>query len=394
MHLSRSCASNDRSPRPGLGIAGAVAGLLVTLTLLVGSLAGGGVTAAPQRGTPKYNLYFGDLHNHTVYSDGWGGTPWDAYAAAIAGGADFMAVTDHDSYGFWLTPEEWADTLAAAAFYTSKSFVAMAGYEFWLAGSGEVNIFNTPDFPDVPEDPAQRPVPGSMDSPFEALPAVYDWISRQPGAVAQWNHPTYVTNNFFDFDFYSASRDVGMGLIEVWNDTWFYTEASYIMALDRGWHVMPTANADTHAADWISGWELRTVLLAPRLTPADLYQAMSAGRGYATVDRNLRLSFTVNSEVMGTILSPTTTRYEVAVRAEDPDGLPITRIDIISDGGAVVASRAGGSAVIDWTTTLTSRTARYFYARVSSASNPQNVLAEVTGGGGVAAVTAPVFTGR
>jgi hypothetical protein len=185
-----------------------------------------------------------------------------------------------------------------------------------------------------------------------------------------------------------------MGLIEVWNDTWFYTEESYVMALDRGWHVMPTANSDTHGGDWISAWELRTVLLAPRLTPTDLYEAMSAGRGYATVDRNLRLYYTVNGEVMGTILSPTTTRYEVSVHVEDPDGLPITRVEIISDGGAVVASLGAGSPVVDWTTTLTSNTARYFYGRVSSASSPYTVLTSISGGEGVAAVTAPVFTGR
>jgi hypothetical protein len=385
MTKSRSDGSDIRSLRRALVCAGA-------LVLLSGS---GQTAAGPQpRSTTSYNLYFGDLHTHTVYSDGWEGTPWDAFAAARAAGADFMAVSDHDSYGFWLTPEEWADTQAAANYFTSSTFVAMAAYEFWLAGSGEINIFNTPNFPDVPKDPERRPVPGSTDSPFEALPEVYDWISQQPGAVAQWNHPTYVTHNFFDFDFHTPQRDVAMGLIEVWNDTWFYTEESYHMALDRGWHVMPTANSDTHAADWISGWELRTVLLALRLTPADLYQAMSAGRGYATADRNLRVQYTVNAETMGSILSPSTETYAVSVRVKDPDGLPITGLEIISDGGAVVASQAANSADVTWTPTLTSSTARYFYLRVRSASSPYNVLATATGGGGVTAVTAPVYTGR
>jgi hypothetical protein len=387
-------AGKVRSMRRVLSCAVACGALLLLSAPMVGVLPGGQAVAGPGGGGgTKYNLYFGDLHNHTSYSDGVG-TPRQAYAAAIAAGADFMAVTEHDSYGFWITPEEWADMLAAAAEFTSDRFVAMAGIEFWLAGSGEINIFNTPNTPDVPRDPAQRPVPGSMDAPFESLPAVYDWIAREPGAVGQWNHPTYVTNNFFNFDFYTPERDRGMGVIEVWNDTWFYTEDSYRMALDRGWRVMPAANADTHAADWIAGWELRTVLLAPRLTPADLYAAMSAGRGYATVDRNLRVRYTVNGEVMGSVLSPTTTKYAITLRAEDPDGLPITRLEIISDGGAVVASRATNGAAVEWSTTLSSATARYFYARIRSASSPHNVLAQVTGGGGVAAVTAPVFTGR
>jgi len=93
--------------------------------------------AFPAVAGPRYQTYFGDLHTHTAYTDGTG-TPWDAYAMARDAGADFLAVTDHDSYGFYLTPEKWQDTLLAANSFTTRSFVAMAAYEFWLAGSGEI----------------------------------------------------------------------------------------------------------------------------------------------------------------------------------------------------------------------------------------------------------------
>ena len=69
--------------------------LCLALTLLIGAVAS--AAAAPARGTtPTYNLYFGDLHAHTSYSDGIAGyTPWDAYAMGRDSDADFMALTEH-----------------------------------------------------------------------------------------------------------------------------------------------------------------------------------------------------------------------------------------------------------------------------------------------------------
>jgi hypothetical protein len=62
-------------------------------------------------------------------------------------------------------------------------------------------------------------------------------------------------------------------------------------------------------------------------------------------------------------------------------------VEIVSDGGAVVASKSFNSATVEWTTTLTSDSAQYFYVRVTTASN-------LSGEEGVTAWTAPVWTGR
>ena len=153
---------------------------------------------------------------------------------------------------------------------------------------------------------------------------------------------------------------------------------------------MPAANSDTHATNWISGYEPRTVLLATSLTPSNLYGAISACRGYATLDQNLRISYTLNGMVMGSVLPSITTSYTASIHVEDPDGLAsdaIMLVEIVSDGGKVVASMPGGGATFDWTVTLGSQTAHYFYLRISTASN-------VSGGPGATAWTAPVWTGR
>ncbi len=348
--------------------------------------------ANAQANTTKYNLYFGDLHNHTGYSDAYeDSTPWEAYPAAIAAGADFMALTEHVStshaYEAWtMDMGEWADLRAAAAFYTSPKFVAMPAYEFWLlANNGEVNVYNTPEIPDKM----------SIKGP-ERLADFYDWLAGQPGAIGQFNHPLYVSDNFKDYRFYNETRDVGMNLLEVYNDEFY--EDSFIMALDAGWHIMPSSNSDTHYSDWIAGHELRTVLLAAKLRPDDLYEAMSARRGYATMDKNLRIYYTLDGAIMGTILSEPASSHTANIRVEDPDAVAgdlkdaVTLIEIISDGGAVVASLpldSGASAqTINWTVSGLPADAAYFFVRVSTASN------DVTGLAGVTAWTAPVWTGR
>lgn len=353
----------------------------------VGPLFCGDVASAKDKNDSdiQYNLYFGDLHTHTGYSDAYeDSTPWDAYEAAIAAGADFMAVTDHIAIwhayqAFIMSPEQWQDALAAADYYTSESFVAMAGYEAWLlAQLGEVNVYNTRELP-----PKQQ-----LGYRMDRLPNFYDWLAGQPGAIGQFNHPLYVSDNFLDYGFLTENRDIGMSIIEVYNDE--FTEDSYIMALDAGWHIMPSANSDTHYSDWIASHEMRTVLLAESLTPDNLYAAMSGCRGYATLDKNLRISFALNSEVMGSVLATDDGVYTASIHIDDPDGVAsdaITLVEIISDGGAVVASMPGSGTVFDWTVTLESDSSSYYYVRVTTAS-------WLSGGEGVTAWTAPVWTGR
>lgn len=358
---------------------------LLSTVLLIAPLFVGDVESASNKKTQVvYNLYFGDLHTHTGYSDAYDdSTPWQAYQAAVDGGADFMAVTDHLSLwhaydAFVIDEAEWADTLAAADHYTSESFVAMAGYEAWLlANLGELNVYNT----------REMPAKQTLGYRFDRLPNFYDWIAAQPGVVAQWNHPLYVSDNFMDYAYYTDARDVGIGMIEAFNEDNY--EPSYIMALDAGWHVMPTANSDTHYSDWISGHEMRSVLLAESLTPEDLYAAMSASRGYGTLDKNLRIYYTLDGTIMGSTLAEADGTYTASIQISDPDGLvdEITMVEIISDGGEVVASIPTSGASVDLTIELTSEDASYFYVRVYTASPLNGEEA------GVTAWTAPVWTG-
>jgi len=355
---------------------------VLVVCVMVGPLFCGNVSSAKNVKTPTYNLYFGDLHTHTKYSDAWEGTPWDAYQAAIDGGADFMATTDHiggwhQYTGLALDSEEWADTLVAAEYFTSKKFVAIPAYETWLtANCGEINTYNV----------AELPVSDPLGNKFDRLPDYYDWLVEHPGAIGQFNHPYYMTDSYQDFDYYSEARDGVMKLIEVWNAK--FTEDYFIAALDKGWHLMPTVNSDTHNPDWIAGYEMRTVLLAEKLSLENLYDAMSALRGYGTLDKNLRIYYTLNDAIMGSTLGSVASTVTAKINIEDPDGVAsdaITKVEIVSDGGMVVAALDTDSTVVDWTVTLDSSEGSYFYVRVTTASGLDGVP-------GLTAWTAPVWT--
>ncbi len=362
--------------------------VFLAIVLVVVAVFPGGFVASTEAadGPAAYHLYFGDLHSHTAFSDGWEGTPADAYAAAKAAGADFLATTDHASR---LTPGEWTLTQQMAAAATTDTFVALPAYEFWVNGRGELNVYDPPAA--LPND--DHVFHSTLEPRPTALAAFYDWVAAQPGTVAQWNHPDYMTKSFDSFAYWTPSRDAGLGLLEIHNyGSWTWKgivdyEPAYVQALDAGWHVMPAANSDTHNPDWISGYEVRTVLLAPSLTPENLYAAMRAGRGYATLDQNLRIDFTLNGAVMGSTISSPGPNVRARIHIEDPDGIAsdaITLVEIVSNGGKVVARHPADSAVVDWELLLPSGTAAYYYVRVSTASS-------LPGLAGVTAWTAPVW---
>ena len=340
---------------------------------------------------PVYNLYFGDLHSHTSYSDGTG-LPSDAYTMARSVGADFLAITDHY---FPLTEVEWQAMRAAADLFTvDGEFVGMAGYEYYLPGINEINIYGTDTLAPHSGLTPQANYQGDRMTGGSFIPWIYDWIAGEPGAIGQWNHPlSYGCPecwDFYQFDFCTEERDAGMGMLECYN--WGYRDSSYSKALDAGWRMMPTASEDDHYGDWISPLGIRTVLLAPSLTRDNLYEAMREGRGYATLDANLEIYFTVNGAVMGSDLSdPGAAGYTASIQIHDPDGAgdEMTLVEIITDGGVAIKSFPMSTTSVDLTVELSGEDApRYFFVRVTTAS-PLNGDVE-----GITAWTAPVWTGN
>ena len=92
----------------------------------------------------RLNLFYGDLHNHTGYSDGQG-RPEDALRQMRARGLHFAAITDHGEFFDRETiirdAEKWAAAAHQTRMLTDEHFVAIRGFEWSSPRQGHSNVW-------------------------------------------------------------------------------------------------------------------------------------------------------------------------------------------------------------------------------------------------------------
>ena len=334
------------------------------------------------------NHYFGQLHSHTNISDGAGSLN-DAYEWAKKNGADYIGVTDHSN---WFDNDtsanindgsastKWVDAHNVADKYNEENvFTAIYGYEMTWSGStggwGHINTFNTDGF--------ETRTNSAMD-----LANYYGTISGVSESLSQLNHPGKTFGDFADFGYYSEAVDdvvflveVGNGEGEIGGSGYFPSYEYYTRALDKGWHVAPSNNQDNHKGKWYTSNTARTVILAEENTREGLYNAIRNLRVYASEDANMTVEYTVNDNVMGSILEETNEKLKFNVSAADQDkNDKIARISIIANGGTEVISKEFNSEEASWQFELSPEYS-YYYVKVVQAD-------------GQIAVTAPVWVGE
>jgi hypothetical protein len=254
-----------------------------------------------------YNLYVGNLHSHTSYSDG-AGTPAEAfqYARDVAG-IDFLAVTDHHQQ---LSPQEYADILFQADVFTEDGvFVGIGGQEW----SGYYNNHCT-----------------VWDAPYvlKAPQANYDSLYREIaglGCTAAFCHPK--PHNFGYFA-YSAVGDLGINAVEVRDEQ---EEERYIDILNKGWHVGTDGSQDNHSANWGDGWSW-TVAVACSLTRECILDATRNHRTYSTLERDLQMIFMAEGHYMGAEFAHAD-NIEFSIDVHDPEPWDhFRRLELYQDG--------------------------------------------------------------
>jgi uncharacterized protein YdeI (BOF family) len=329
---------------------------------------------------PPMNVYLGDLHNHTGYSDG-AGTPAEALAAGEAAGLDFMAITDH-SYA--INDIEWEDTINAVNAATNANFLAIRGFEYTQGAEGHINVYNT-----VRHAVRTNTGCGYCDftpnlEPGLTVAGFYQWLATtgtigldEAGTVMQFNHPGWI--NFNDWRYHPEVSDTAR-LEEVGNgngSSYTFSEDQYIRSLDYGWKIGATNNADTHTIYWGTNTEHRTGVIMPELTKDALLEALKARRTYATEDRNFSLSMKANGAWLGSEI-PNIGYIQFEINGADPDGELTTLAEIISDQGQVAAQFEPNSAEFTLTPMLSISTGvHYFYIRVTQADGDQIVSSPV-----------------
>lgn len=340
----------------------------------------------------EYNIYFGQIHSHTEYSDG-AGTCEQAfqYASTEAENIDFLAVTDHSNSFDHDTSAtikdgsastEWLEGHALADKYTKTDgdhpFVGIYGYEMtWSGGApGHMNTYNTDGF-------LSRTMTGFTNGSAQSLPNYYNQLKTVPDSFSMFNHPGSTFGDFYDFGYYDEEIDSLITLIEVGNGEgaigssgYFPSYEYYTRALDKGWHVAPTNNQDNHKGVWGDANTGRTVVLADSLTRENIYDALRNMRAYATEDADLSIWYTLNGMDMGTIFEETPDEVEIQVKLVDPTDSSIGKVDVVVNGGLTVATKtvttSEGTVDFDLKPEYS-----YYYIRVTQADGNLAVTAPV-----------------
>lgn len=358
-------------------------------------------------GTPKYNLYFGQLHSHTTYSDG-SGTLNDAlnYINKInkSDNVDFTAFTDHSNYFDTKTevnPEAslynkslmtagsqtlWNEYKGKIAEFNAaaenRGVIALGGFEMtWSGGPGHINTWNT-------EGIVSRNNTTLNNKTNDAgMKAYYALLSQPEGAasVSQFNHPGTTFGTFSDFAYWDPEIDSRITLVEVGNGEgaigsggYFPSYNYYTMALDKGWHVAPTNNQDNHKGKWGNANDARDVIITDNFTEQGIYDALKDRKVYATEDKNLEITYTVNDEFMGSIIKEVPETLNLKVLLNDADD-EIQKAEVIANSGRVVYSWDVNAMSKELNVTLKPDYS-YYYIRVKEKD-------------GDIAVTAPVWVG-
>ena len=313
------------------------------------------------------NVYFGNLHAHTSYSDGRG-VPDDAYASARQAGLDFFAITEHnhrdgdgkadarDGITLVSRPDRYAGTPTSlresAVRHTEPGrFVALYGQEFSTISSGNhINVFDVPAVIATPN--------GEFDDLEAEMRATRDSTGALP--LLQFNHPRsqsradkdYGRDDYPDQRSWVAAMDPLVELIEVLNapalkdGTGFRThnhQAEYLRYLNLGFHLSPSVGHDNHHRNWGTSTDARVAVIAPALTKPAILQAMRERHTYATEDRNLRVVFRANGALGGDIVAAPAAGAELrlTVHLQDPDEPnALYRVDVFKDapGGQAASS--------------------------------------------------------
>ena len=362
-------------------------------------------------GQAQYQLYFGQLHSHTQYSDGAGSL--DAaldYVKNLPESANvqFVAFTDHSNYfdttgaanpegalydmslASASSQETWNSYRSSVAAFNEAnagSLVALAGFEMtWSGGPGHINTFNTPGIV------SRNNSTLNNKTDYAGMRAYYALLSQQEGAdsLSQFNHPGNTFGTFGDFAFWDPVIDSRMYMVEAGSGEgqigaggYYPSYEYYTMALDKGWHLAPTNNQDNHKGRWGNANDARDVILTDDFSEEGIYDALRAMRMYATEDKNLEIGYTVNGMLLGSSLTEVPEKLNIHVTVNDPDASDsISKVEVIVNSGktAYTWDDPAVLATGDLSVTLDPDYS-YYYIRV-------------TQGDGDLAVTAPVWVGE
>lgn len=278
-----------------------------------------------------YNIYYGSLHNHCEVSDGTG-TPYEAYnTAKNIAGLDFFSLSDHAEY---MSPSEW-NTIRNTAdiFNENGTFAAFWGFEWSSVRYGHLSITGSGEYC------------SSISPATSTFIELNRWVDAR-NCVAFLAHPGDFNNMGSEFNHFNIEPSLNIVGMELWSGTkgferYYYNDGYnendgglgfYDEMLIRGWKTGASGACDMHGSNWGSG-SFRMAVLAASLSRENLMEAFRARRFYATLDKNLEMSFKIQGMEMGSILEPG--YYNGEIRLHDADQEIFTKAEVVGNGQVI-----------------------------------------------------------
>ncbi len=292
----------------------------------------------------KFNIYFGDLHNHN--SVGYAKGSLQRSFEIARSHMDFYTLTPHSQWhdipvmegnrqlhwenGFKKTKDQWPKVLEMTAAYNDPgSFVTFSGYEWHSSYYGDYCIISPSD---------------SLS--LEIFPDLKDLkkFARENGALIIPHHPGYLQGhrgaNFTHLDTRVSP------VLEIYSEhgnaesiegpypyirhsmggRWVKNTLQH--ALSSGYKIGVIASTDDHLGYPGAYGEGLAAILAEDLTRKSIFEAIKKRRTYAVSGDRIKLDFRLNGHIMGEEI-PFTNKREITVDASGWD--KIDRIEVLKN---------------------------------------------------------------
>jgi hypothetical protein len=350
---------------------------VVRVTDLESGLTGVSNTVICAEQPTEPNLYWGDIHGHTILSDGLK-SPQEYYEFAFEQAAcDFAAIADHSQY---MSDEDWQEIQRATReFNRPGETVTLLGYEYSLNAPkpryGDKCLYYPGD-----EGPLLRAT-DIMRSEYADM-AEHAPIWKQHGAMMILHQHAHGSGSFYDPDLVrlcevysiwgaSESMDATRPLMPARDRDFSGHLAADLLA--EGWILGFMAASDDHAGrpgktDWLRTRRAfpggMAAVWMPELTREALWDALWNRRCYGTSGARIVLEFTVDGAPMGTMLENEHPEPVIEVRVAGTEAIALVEV---LRGREVICEHTGVGPTVHFAITDTQAPAEgaYYCVRVT-----------------------------
>jgi hypothetical protein len=341
------------------------------------------------------NIYWGDMHVHTLLSDGNNTPEYALQYARNIDHADFCALADHVEE---MTRDDWLKCVECInAFNDDHRFVTLLGYEMAQGGSHRNIYFNTDTGPFIRNAYYkkffyERELQQYSDAYRNNYSDPYPFVDSAGALFSQLDpkHAMVIPHmhRFDDWDSHDPQFEPVVEIYSCWGNREYpgcrHATTNRIMedqtvqaVLARGYKLGFVGGADGHGGRPGNDYWLRvrgaqpsgiTAVFAKELTRESIWNAIRHRRCYATTGKRIIVTFHLNGAMMGSEVNLSNSRAErcldVCVYGTDR----IERVTIIKNNRDIeTRTPECEDVVFKWIDKTPAEDGDYYYLRIEQA---------------------------